>query len=124
MPGAVAYDFGDSIRNVASTCIEEDPNLDNVHLDLNKYRAFCKGFLGQVKDTLTDFEKVTLNLGAFAITTELVVRFLSDYIQGDTYFKTRYPGQNLDRARNQIKLASEMLEKKDQMDEILREFFK
>ena len=124
MPGAVAHDFGDSIRNIASTCTEEDPNIDNVHFDLNKYRAFCKGFLREVKDTLTDFEKQTLNLGAFTMTIELVVRFLTDYIQGDTYFKTRYPGQNLDRARNQMKLVTEMLEKKDQMDEILKEFFK
>ena len=122
MPGAMAHDFGDSIRNVASTCTEEDPNIDKVHLDLNKYRAFCKGFLGEVKDTLTEFEKKTLNLGAFSITTELAVRFLTDYIQGDTYFKNRYPGQNVDRARNQIKLATEMLEKKDQMDVILSEF--
>ncbi len=122
MPGAMAHDFGDSIRNIANTCKEEDPDIDKVQLDLNKYRAFCKGFIGQVKDTLTDFEKQTLNLGAFSITTELAVRFLTDYIQGDTYFKTKYPGQNLDRARNQIKLASEMLKKKDQMDEILSEF--
>lgn len=124
MPGAVAYDFGDSIRNVASTCTEEDPNIDNVHLNLDKYRAFCKGFIGEVKDTLTDFEKKTLNLGAFTITAELAVRFITDYIQGDTYFKTRYPGQNLDRARNQIKLAGEMLEYMDKMDEILFEFVK
>ena len=122
MPGAMAHDFGDSIRTVANTCLEDDPNTDNVHLDLNKYRAFCKGFLGEVKGNLTDLEKKTLNLGAFTITIELAVRFLTDYIQGDTYFKTKYPGQNLDRTRNQLKLASEMLEKKDQMDAILKEY--
>ena len=122
MPGAMAHDFGDAIRTVANTCLEDDPNVDNVHLDLNKYRAFCKGFIGQVKNTLTDYEKKTLNLGAFTLTTELAVRFLTDYLKGDIYFKTKYPGQNVDRVRNQIKLASEMLEKKDQMEEILSEY--
>ncbi len=124
MPGAVAYDFGDAIRFIANTRLEDDPYIDKVELSLEKYRAFAKGFLGEVKSSLTPFELETLNLGVFTMTVELAVRFLTDYIQGDTYFKTRYPGHNLDRARNQLKLAEDILLKSDSMQEILNEYIK
>lgn len=122
MPGAMAYDFGDAVRSIANTCLEDDPDLDKVELDLNKYRAFCSGFITEVKDMITPIELETINLGVVTMTVELAVRFLTDYIQGDTYFKTKYPGHNLDRARNQIKLASDMIRKKQQMQDILFEF--
>lgn len=124
MPGAVAYDFGDAIRFIANTRLEDDPYIEKVQLSLDKYRAFAKGFLGEVKESLTPFEIQTLNLGVFTMAVELSVRFLTDYIQGDTYFKTRYPGHNLDRARNQLALAEDVLRKFDQMQEILAECVK
>ena len=124
MPGAVAYDFGDAIRFIANTCLEDDPDIEKVKLDIDKYRAFCKGFVAEIKDNLTELEKENLNLGVFTMTVELAVRFLTDYIQGDTYFKTRYPGHNLDRARNQIALAKDILNKKQEMDNILSEYIK
>ncbi len=122
MPGAVAYDFGDAIRFIANTCLEDDPDVDNVKLDLSKYEAFAKGFLSEVKDKLTPLEKETLNLGVLTMTVELAVRFLTDYIDGDKYFKTLYPGHNLDRARNQIALAKDILSKRDEMDEIIKKY--
>ena len=122
MPGAIAHDFGDAIRFVANTLIEDDPNVDDVALDLAKYEAFAKGFVGELKDNLTCMEKKTLNLGVFAMTVELAVRFLTDYILGDVYFKTKYPGHNLDRARNQIALSEDIIRKKVKMDTILDKY--
>ena len=123
MPGAIAHDFGDAIRFIANTVIEDDPDLDSVALDLNKYEAFAKGFITEVKDTLTDLEKETMNLGVFTMTVELAVRFLTDYILGDKYFKTKFPGHNVDRARNQIALAVDIEKKRTEMEEILKKYF-
>ncbi len=123
MPGAIAHDFGDAIRFVANSTIEDDPNTDNVSLDIEKYTAFTKGFVSQVRDGLTDLEKQTLNLGVFAMTVELAVRFLTDYLCGDKYFKTKHPGHNLERARNQIALAEDMISKRELMSEIIKKFF-
>ncbi len=122
MPGAVAFDFGDAIRFIANTVIEDDPNVEAVKLDLDKYEAFAKGFVSELKHTLTEKEKFTLNHGVFAMTVELAVRFLTDYIQGDVYFKTRYPGHNLDRARNQLALAIDINDKRDLMERILQKY--
>lgn len=122
MPGAIAYDYGDAIRFIANTVIEDDPDVEKVALDLNKFEAFAKGFIGEIKGDLTDLEKQTINLGVFAMTVELAVRFLTDYINGDVYFKTKYPGHNLDRARNQIALAKDVLKKYDQMQVILSKY--
>ncbi len=122
MPGAVAHDFGDAIRFIANTLIEDDPDVDNVRLDLDKYQAFTKGFVTELKDKLEEKEKETLNLGVFAMTVELAVRFLTDYLNGDTYFKTKYPGHNVDRAKNQIALAKDILKKMPEMDGIIKKY--
>lgn len=122
MPGAVAFDYGDAIRFIANTVIEDHLDTEKVKLDLAKYEAFTKGFIGEIKDDLVELEKETMNLGVFAMTVELAVRFLTDYILGDTYFKTKYPGHNLDRARNQIALAKDILLKKEKMKEILNKY--
>lgn len=122
MPGAVAHDFGDAIRFIANTLIEDDPDVDGVALDVVKYQAFAKGFLSQVKNSLTAMEKRTLNLGVLAMTAELAARFLTDYLNGDKYFKTKYPGHNLDRTRNQIALSLDVMSKMDLMDEIIEKY--
>lgn len=122
MPGAVAFDFGDAVRSIASSREEDDPDLTNVRLDLDKYKAFAKGFVTEIKDKLTDVEKRTLNDGVFTLTVELAMRFLNDYIDGDKYFKTKYPGHNLDRAKNQLALAEDILVKTTETDKILNEF--
>ncbi|MBR2871549.1 MAG: aminoglycoside phosphotransferase family protein [Clostridia bacterium] len=122
MPGAVAYDFGDAIRFIANNALEDDPDTEKVSLNLKKYEAFTKGFITELKEDLTSFEKKTMNLGVFTMTVELAVRFLTDYINGDKYFKTKYPGHNLDRARNQIALAKDILRKTDDIDKILAKY--
>ncbi len=124
MPGAVAHDFGDAIRFIANTRMEDDPDYQSVSLNLDKYRAFAKGFLGEVKNNLTEFEKQTMNLGIITMTVELAVRFLTDYILGDKYFKIKYPGHNVDRARNQIALAKDVIDKQAELQKILEDIYK
>ena len=121
MPGLVAHDFGDAIRFAANKSAEDEPDLSKVGLDMNKYRAFAKGFVGVLSDSLTENEIKTLALGAFTMTLELVVRFLDDYITGDKYFKILYPEHNLVRTRCQLKLAKEMHERLDEMNAVISE---
>ncbi len=124
MPGAVAHDFGDAIRFVANTKLEDDPDYKNVRLNLDKYKAFAKGFIGEIKGNLTELEKQTMNLGLITMTVELAVRFLTDYILGDKYFKIKYPGHNIDRTRNQIALAKDVLKRQNEMQAILDDIYK
>ena len=86
-----------------------------------KFRAFAQGYIGQVKNSLTQEELDSLVLGAFSATVELAVRFLDDYINGDTYFKVLSPEHNLVRARCQLTLALDILKKYDQLQAIVRE---
>ncbi len=122
MPGLVAFDFGDAIRVAASTAKEDEWDLKKVALDLDKYEAFTRGFVGAVKHTLLPAEKETLALGAVAMTVECGMRFLTDYINGDKYFKIHYPDQNLIRARCQMKLAQDMIKHLDEMQAIVKKY--
>ena len=121
MPGLVAYDFGDAIRFAANTAKEDEADLSRVGLNIEYYRAFAEGFIGQVHSALTKAELDTLALGAFTMTLELVVRFLDDYLTGDQYFSTSYPGHNLVRARCQLRLAEDMVARMDEMNAIVAE---
>ncbi len=124
MPGLVAFDFGDAIRISASTAAEDEADLSKVALDIQKFEAFTKGFVGAVKHTLTKEEKQTLALGAVAMTVECGMRFLTDYINGDKYFRVHYPEQNLVRARCHLVLANDMIAKLDQMQAIVDKYAK
>ena len=108
MPGICHMDYGDAIRFGASTAPEDETDLDRVHFDLEMYRAFTLGFLEETIGILTDQEIQTLVWGPKIITLETGIRFLTDYLEGDVYFKTHYPDHNLDRARNQLHLVHEM----------------
>lgn len=121
MPGLAMHDFGDAVRFAASTAREDEPDLSKVALDLDKYRAFAEGFIGKTADALTQTEISTMALGAITITIELGVRFLNDYITGDKYFRTDYADHNLVRARCQLQLAKDMLKKREQMEQIVRD---
>lgn len=122
MPGLVAYDFGDAVRFICSNANEDEFDLSKVTLNLDKFRALTKGFLGAVGKMLTQVEVKSLVLGVYSMTVELAVRFLTDYLDGDAYFKVAYPGHNLDRARCQIKLAEDIYSKFDELEEIVKEF--
>ena len=121
MPGVVGHDFGDAIRFAANFVAEDCAELDQVGINLEVFRAFAEGFLEKTAKTLTQNEVETLALSCFALTTELAVRFMDDYIQGDPYFKTLYPEHNLVRTRCQIALAKDMLKKLPEMDRIVRD---
>lgn len=119
MPGLVAFDFGDAIRVAASTAAEDEKDLTKVAIDMEKYEAFTRGFVGMLKDSLLAKEKQTLALGAVAMTVECGVRFLTDYLNGDKYFRIHYPDQNLARARCHLVLAKDMIAKLDEMQKIV-----
>ena len=121
MPGLAANDFGDSIRFGASTAEEDERDLDKVHFDINLYELYVKGYLEMAKDVLTPEEKQSLPWGARLMTFECGIRFLMDFLQGDTYFKTAYPEHNLVRARTQFRLVQEMEDQFDEMCRIVRE---
>lgn len=119
MPGLTAYDFGDAIRFGASTALEDEIDLDKVHMSAELFEAFTKGYLEVAGDALTDLEKSTLTWGAKIITMEIGMRFLTDYLEGDIYFKTAREHHNLDRARTQLKLVAEMEEQWDALQAIV-----
>ena len=124
MPGLVAFDFGDAIRVVGNTGEEDERDLANVNVAMDKYEAFTRGFVGKVSSLLTETEKRTLALGAVAMTLECGVRFLSDYLDGDKYFRVHYEDQNLVRAKCHLHLAKKMIERLDEMQAIVDKYCK
>ncbi|WP_281725873.1 phosphotransferase [Lachnoclostridium phocaeense] len=124
MPGLAANDFGDSIRFGAATAEEDEPNLDLMHFDISLYELYVKGYLEETKDVLTEAEIGSLPWGARLMTLECGIRFLTDYLQGDTYFKTDYPEHNLIRARTQFRLVDEMEQQFERMQEIVQKYTK
>ena len=122
MPGLIAFDFGDAIRVGASTSGEDEQDLSKVALDLEKYEAFTRGFVGQVKGVVTQAEMDSLSMGAIAMTAECGARFLTDYLNGDKYFRIHYPTQNLARAKCHLKLTQDMVKKLPLMEEIVKKY--
>lgn len=113
MPGTLLYDFGDAIRSGASAVPEGSRDFGKTVIREDLYKAFYEGFSRGVGSTITKSEKENLPLGAFMMTYEVGMRFLDDYLSGDTYFRTEYEGQNLDRARGQLLLADDIMKKMD-----------
>ena len=120
MPGLSLYDYGDCIRFGAATAAEDEQDLSKIHCDLHLFEVFTRGFLESCKG-LTDLEIELLPEGARTITLELGVRFLTDWLDGDKYFATKYPGHNLDRCRAQFALAADMEANMEKMKEIVNE---
>ena len=115
MPGFSVTDFGDGIRTCAATAAEDERELSRVHFDIVLYRAFARGFMDGCGDILTDTERALLAEGAMLMTLECGMRFLCDYLSGDTYFRTAYAEHNLVRCRTQLKMVAEMEESLAQM---------
>lgn len=122
MPGLAAYDFGDSIRFGASTAAEDETDLSKVACDMELFEAYTKGFIEGCGGRLTPKEIELLPMGAKVITLECGMRFLTDYLNGDVYFKIHRDGHNLDRCRTQFKLVADMEEKWQQMQEIVTKY--
>ena len=121
MPGLCAYDFGDAIRYGASTAAEDERDLSRVNLSLSLYRAYAEGYLSEVGNVLTGEELRSLPVGAKMMTLETGVRFLTDYLDGDVYFKVACPDHNLVRARTQLKLLQDMDAHWDEMVSVIGE---
>ena len=122
MPGFSVNDFGDSIRFGASTAAEDEKDLEKVWMDIELFDTYAKGFLKGCGGLLTADEIELLPEGAKMMTIECGMRFLTDYLEGDTYFKTKYPEHNLDRCRTQFKLVADMEDKWDKMKEIVKKY--
>lgn len=108
MPGLALFDFGDAIRYGANHCDEDEVDLSKVQLDTRLFEMYAKGFVEGTNGILTDTELAYLPWGARVITLEQGIRFLTDYLNGDLYYATNRPNQNLDRTRTQLKLVSDM----------------
>ena len=110
MPGIVHYDFGDAIRTICNSGAEDEKNLDLVNFNFDYYKAYEKGFLEEVESALSPIEIKYLPLGAKTMIFIMALRFLTDFLNGDIYYKTSYAEHNLDRAKNQFKLIESFSE--------------
>lgn len=108
MPGSMLYDFGDSIRFGASTAPEDETDLSKVNFSLELFGAYARGFCGAVKESITPREAELLPYSAYLMTVECGMRFLTDYLEGNVYFATKYEEHNLVRCRTQLSLAGQM----------------
>lgn len=124
MPGLSLYDFGDSIRSSTVTVDETEKDLSTVDIDMELYENYTKGFIEEAGPALVKSELENLAFSAKLMTLECGVRFLTDYLNGDTYFKINYPEQNIVRCRNQFRLVTQMENKMDKMNEIVAEQYR
>jgi thiamine kinase-like enzyme len=120
MPGYVHYDFGDAIRTAANIAAEDEKELSKVRIDINLFEAYARGYLSETCDTLNETEKRYLAFAPRLITFTIATRFLTDYIDGDHYFKIHHEHHNLQRARAQMKLVESMEEQYVAMQGIIR----
>lgn len=123
MPGSILYDFGDAIRYGANKGKEDDENLANIGIDLNLFKLFTQGFLKHTAHIMNEKEIENLAFSALLMTYELSMRFLEDYLNGDTYFKTKEPNHNLRRARAQIALMKDIEKNLDAMKLAVKETY-
>ena len=123
MPGLSIFDFGDSIRFGANTALEDEKDLAKVSLDLNLFELYVKGYLKGCDGRLTDLEVEMLPNGAKTITLETGIRFLTDYLQGDKYFRIHREEHNLDRCRTQFALVKDMEAKWEDMKHIVSKYY-
>ncbi len=119
MPGYVLSDFGDFIRTGANTGSEDDPNLDNVNVNMDVFRAFSTGYLRSAGDFLTPTERENLPFGAKMLTYMQTIRFLTDYLEGDTYYKIKHPTHNLQRSYAQFKLLQSIEAHESEMSKFI-----
>ncbi len=122
MPGLSLYDFGDSIRSGANTGAEDEADLSKVGVDLALFEAYVDGYLSETAESLCDAEIENLAFGAKLMTFECGMRFLTDYLEGDVYFRTTHAEHNIVRARNQFRLVADMEAHMDEMNAIVNKY--
>jgi len=123
MPGFSLHDFGDLVRTATCSAAEDEPDLSKVTIDLSLFEALVRGFATETHCFLTPAEKEHLVFAGKLITYEQFIRFLTDYIAGDTYYKVQREGHNLDRSRTQMKLVQCIIEREESMNAIVQRVF-
>jgi Ser/Thr protein kinase RdoA (MazF antagonist) len=119
MPGYVHYDFGDAIRTAANMAAEDEKDLSKVKMDIGLYNAYSEGYLSATRDTLNSVEKEYLAFAPRLITYTMAVRFLTDYLDGDSYYKIHHEHHNLQRAKAQLRLVESMEEQYSEMQKTI-----
>lgn len=122
MPGLSLYDFGDAVRSAANSATANIRDFSQVHVDLEIFDSLTHGYLDALRETLTPLEIECLPFSARLMTFENSIRFLTDYLQGDTYFKTHRENQNLDRCRVQLHLLADMEQQFEQLTAIVAQY--
>lgn len=121
MPGAALYDFGDMVRTATSPVAEDELDTSKVRMQMPMFQALVRGYLASAGGFLNDAEVAHLAFSGKLITLEIGIRFLTDYLEGDTYFKIKHPRHNLDRCRTQLALVKSIEEQEDAMNAFVRE---
>jgi hypothetical protein len=124
MPGYIHYDFGDAIRTASNTASEDEEDLSKINMNMNLFKAYSEGYLSETAETLNDVEKDFLAFSPKLITYTIAVRFLTDFIDGDNYFKTHHELHNLQRARAQLQLLKSMEKQYEDMKSIINKLTK
>lgn len=124
MPGSLLYDYGDGIRSTAASSKEDETDLSKISLNTKLFEAYTDGYMSEMAMYLTEEEVSLMAESIRIITLELAIRFLNDYINGDTYFKINYPTHNLDRARNQIHLACDIENNLDYLNSYIEDCYR
>ena len=124
MPGTIIYDFGDFVRSTGAPCAEDEQDFSKVYLDEQVFEAIVRGYLEVLGPALTPGELELLAFGPSLLALSLGVRFLADYLNGDTYFSVRRPEHNLQRCRTQFRILQSMQEKTRFMEQTVRKYFK
>jgi hypothetical protein len=120
MPGSALFDFGDALRAMGNPSVEDEPELSKVQFQLPVFEAYTQGYLAEAGDILTSRELEWLAFSPWMITIEIGMRFLTDYLQGNPYFRIQYPDQNLNRCRTQFKLVTDMEKQQSLMEDIVQ----
>jgi thiamine kinase-like enzyme len=121
MPGSALYDFGDMVRTSTAAAAEDEKDISKVYSKKEYFEALVKGYLAQAK-FLTEAEKANLAFSGRLITLTIGIRFLTDYLAGDTYFRTAYPEHNLVRCRTQLKMVESMEAQAEEYEAIVRRY--
>ena len=122
MPGSLLYDFGDAIRYGASSAAEDETDLSKVFIKPDLFAAFTEGYVQGTEGAMTRDETLALPESARVLTLETGIRFLTDHLSGDTYFRIHHAGHNLERARNQFKIVESIEQQRDALDGIVRKY--
>ncbi len=124
MPGALAYDFGEGLRTGITISKEDEQDLSKIKIDIERFESYAKGFLSELKGSITEKELETLPLGVWMMTYENAIRFLTDYLNGDVYFgvDNNIENHNLVRAKAQLELLRQMEEKEDEMKGVIKKY--